>query len=95
MSLRITACRSCGAAIIWTITDAGKRMPVNAKPLDTGTLQLVGHAFGESLAISRVLSGDSLTAARENGVPLYLSHFASCPEATVWRRPRMSKAHAR
>jgi hypothetical protein len=95
VSLRVTACRSCGSAIIWTVTERGKRMPVDAQPLDSGTVQLVGNAFGESVALSRVLSGDSLTAAREQGAPLHRSHFASCPEANVWRRPRMSEAHAR
>lgn len=95
MTARVTACRSCGSAIIWTVTEHGVRMPVDAQPLDSGTVQLFGLAFGESVALSRVLSGDSLTAARGEGVPLHRSHFASCPNATVWRRPRMSKAHAR
>lgn len=25
-------CRSCGAAIVWAVTAAGKRMPLDAKP---------------------------------------------------------------
>lgn len=27
---RTTSCRSCGAAVIWIVTEAGKRMPVDA-----------------------------------------------------------------
>ena len=26
-------CRSCGAAVVWVITPAGKKMPVDAKPV--------------------------------------------------------------
>ncbi len=25
-------CRSCGAAIVWAVTENGKRMPLDAKP---------------------------------------------------------------
>lgn len=45
-----TACRSCGAAIVWILTKAGKKMPVEI-------------------------------ATRE-------SHFARCPAAKEWRKPR-------
>ena len=29
--MRVGACTSCGAAIIWAVTEAGKRTPVDAK----------------------------------------------------------------
>ena len=28
----MNACRSCGAPVTWTVTDAGKRMPVDPEP---------------------------------------------------------------
>lgn len=32
MSMRETACRSCGAPIVWIRTPAGKSMPCDAQP---------------------------------------------------------------
>ena len=29
---KVQQCRSCGADVIWIITEAGKRMPVDAAP---------------------------------------------------------------
>lgn len=42
-------CRSCAAPVLWCITPAGRRAPVD---------------------------------------PDGTSHFATCPEATQWRKPR-------
>lgn len=33
MSMRVTACRSCGDPIVWIKTKAGKSMPCNALPI--------------------------------------------------------------
>lgn len=63
-------CRSCGARIVWVVTDEGKRTPVDAVPqrrfVPTG---------------SRV---DGTPRMRIR--PTYVSHFALCPDAGAWRR---------
>jgi hypothetical protein len=88
-------CKSCGAPILWTITERGKRMPLDAAPTEDGTVEVIGTAFGSSLGMSRVLSGDTLTAARAARAPLRRSHFAHCPQADEWRRPSKPRKRAR
>lgn len=73
-------CKSCGAAIEWTLTTAGKRYPVDAKPdRATGTLLVRG-------GYCRRLEEPELTAARNAGTLLYVPHWATCPDAKSWRR---------
>ena len=83
-----TNCRSCGASIVWTITDRGKRMPVDADPHPEGTIEVIAHAAEPNLYRSRVLDPYALDIARENRTPVHRSHFATCPQAAGWRRPR-------
>lgn len=78
----MTSCRSCGAPIRWARTvGAGKSMPLDAEPSADGNVQLVGP---HEAAV--VLAGLDLYAAQQAGVPLYVSHFATCPHAANHRR---------
>jgi hypothetical protein len=70
-------CRSCGAAIIWTRTEADKRMPIDTEPVDRGNLILKRGHGGQYWAI---------VAADDTGPPRYVSHFATCPDADQHRR---------
>lgn len=63
-------CKSCGAEIIWTVTDKGKRMPVDAAPEHRFTL---------------VRQGADMRAVY---VPVYTSHFATCPHADEHRKEK-------
>lgn len=58
----LTDCRSCGAAIVFLRTAAGRSMPVDA--ID-------------------VLPDDTTYDAKR-----HVSHFATCPEAKLWRKPK-------
>lgn len=69
-------CRSCGAGIRWALTESGKRMPLDLKPVDGGNVQLVHH---DGTTTARVV-------AAKPGVRLYRSHFSSCPNANQHRR---------
>jgi hypothetical protein len=74
----VSTCRSCGAAITWTVTVAGKRMPVDLEPVPGGNIDLVNgtaHVHGLSDA------PDGLT-------PRYVSHFVTCPHADSHRKAR-------
>lgn len=64
-------CTSCGADIIWTVTAAGKRMPVDAKP--------TGKAV-----VLRTNNIDPLTPL-SRVVDAFVSHFATCPNAARHR----------
>lgn len=78
-------CRSCGAAIAWCrmVNSGGdRRMPLDQEPAPvSGNVRLV-DGFGS------VLSPIEAHAARATGETLYLSHFATCPNAATHRRPR-------
>jgi hypothetical protein len=77
-------CRSCQAEIFWALTSDGKRMPVNAMPDPTGgfVLELVSYLpAGEHLE-ARVFD------FHHNERKRYTSHFATCPDAGSWRKPR-------
>jgi hypothetical protein len=74
-------CKSCGASILWLVTENGKKMPVNAKPVpykekDDGNLTLVTSK-------GRVVKGVLDVSSDEVG---YISHFATCPQANEWRK---------
>lgn len=80
MSANPATCRSCGAAILWATSPTGKRIPLDANPHPDGTVQL-------DAAVARVLKDAELHYARSVAVgpTLYLSHFATCPDAKQWR----------
>lgn len=71
------ACRSCGASIVWAITAAGKRMPVDAAPSPAGNLVLEGDAV-------RVVPSADMFDKR----PRHTSHFVTCPQAAQHRKPK-------
>jgi hypothetical protein len=75
-------CRSCGAPIIWTVTEKGNRMPIDAEPSSDGRFRK-----------ERVLpNGDKLvhfvkdSELVENTARLYASHFQSCPDSKDWKK---------
>lgn len=73
-----TACRSCGAPVVWRLTPSGKRMPVDPVPTGDGTVVIDG-------AKAIALSADAL-ADLDAWEPRYTSHFATCPQADAWRK---------
>jgi len=77
-------CRSCKAPIIWATTTNGKRMTINAAPVDAGNIRLV-YRRGDNTPIAHVVA----KAERVNygtDQAWYTSHFASCPDADTWRK---------
>lgn len=76
-------CKSCRRPIYLLETGDGKWMPVDADPALDGNLRI-------NLTDSTVqtLTGDDLALARMDGVPLHISHFATCPYASKHRRRR-------
>lgn len=75
-------CRTCQAQIVWTETDRGKDMPVDAEPGSNGNLALI--LDGKGRVRSRVIP-PHLAFGRHD---LHLSHFAVCPQADKWRRTK-------
>jgi len=92
--MKFSRCRSCDAPIIWVITTNGKRMPVDAEPVVAGR----GFRIDEQLLDEAQMgfNDDDLKPGKDvvatfTGTPakderLYLSHFATCPDADQHRR---------
>lgn len=64
-------CRSCGAEIIWAVTENGRKMPVDAQPTTSGNL---------------ILEPGNPPLARYVApwAGQHVSHFATCPGARKW-----------
>mgnify|MGYP000211004546 CR=1 FL=1 len=72
----MSACRSCGAQIVWATTGHGKAMPLDAEPAADGNVRL-------DRGVAVVLGDLERTA---HAGPLYRSHHSTCPQAKDWRR---------
>ena len=80
-------CRSCGAAIVWAITERCKRIPLDAEPnavkgnmvIERETIIVNGHAQ-EQWRARQV--APLLDAAQTR----YMPHHATCPQGREWRR---------
>lgn len=83
--MKRSRCRTCGLPICWVETTGGKRMPLDAVPdAARGNVVVAGDP---PLAITvSGINDEAREAARRHHVPLYLSHFASCPQSDEWRK---------
>jgi hypothetical protein len=70
-------CRSCGAEVVWAVTNAGKRMPVDAKPVADGNLLLTQPAQPGVPPVAIVVG---------KGKGTHASHFVTCPNSRTWRK---------
>lgn len=73
-------CKSCGRPIIWARTESGKAMPLDAQPVDAAKVE------GTCILDQGVARFGAIDTAP--GVPHYVSHFATCPNAAAHRKPR-------
>lgn len=76
-------CRSCEARIVWAVTPAGRRIPLDPDPVEGGNVLLAPAIASPSGAVARVLTNDERAA---HVGPLHVSHFATCPKAKAHRR---------
>jgi hypothetical protein len=74
-------CKSCGADIIYATTMTGKTMPIDVEPSPKGNLVVID-------GFCRVAND------ADQGRPLYLSHFATCPDAPLFRHAKEKKEKA-
>jgi hypothetical protein len=76
-------CRSCGSKIIWAVTAAGKRMPLDPEPVHAGNIILRERARG--------LEPEAVYVKPDPDESRYISHFVTCPQARKWRKQQHSK----
>jgi len=72
----MSSCSSCGADIVWAITERGKKMPVDTQLTLGGNLLLLERDDGLHALVVEPYP-DRLA---------YTSHFATCPQAAEWRK---------
>jgi hypothetical protein len=81
-------CRSCGARIVWAVTDNGKRMPVDAQSsLDVQGTRLILWTDSEAPTVQRVSSRGAFEVARGElyAGPTWGAHWGTCPSAAEHR----------
>ena len=78
--MTLANCRTCGAQIIWATTEAGRAMPLNAVPSRTGSILLLRGS------LCRVLPSIEAESTKGAEGVLYVSHFATCPNAASHRK---------
>lgn len=89
-------CEACGCEMIGALTSAGRVAPIEQAPAETGNVLLfrapppagLAATFGEVPVVQCRTFGEgmALMELREQGVPMRLSHFATCPEAERFGR---------
>jgi hypothetical protein len=80
----VSTCRSCGAEVVWAVTPGGKRMPVDPEPVVDGNVHLDRR---QNPPLAQVI-GSAPTLYDEEPADVYVSHFATCPNADRHRRSR-------
>ena len=79
----MSRCRSCGAPMLWSLTERGRRMPLDPDPYtgDDPRGLFVLRTDGERAPLAIAVPPDAFP-----GEPLYRSHFTTCPQHDEWRR---------
>jgi hypothetical protein len=77
-------CRSCSAPIRWGTTYEGARIPLDFDAAATGNIRWFDDGRID------VLNAKRARVYRQLGVPLYVSHFATCPNAAQHRRRKVT-----
>lgn len=78
------ACRSCGAEIVWCLTEMGRKMPVDYEPTDDGNVMKLWDDASGNHVIRVMRPDDEWPAGRKR----YVAHFRTCPNADEWRKVR-------
>lgn len=87
--MKAGACKSCPALVIWALTVNGKAMPVDAKAVANGNIEL--EAAGDPREPPTAHYLDKLGQREVDGkrrAPMlrYVSHFATCEFAEQHRK---------
>jgi hypothetical protein len=82
----MSACRSCGAEVTWTVTTTGARMPVDTAPVDGGNVLLSPPPIRGGAPVATVVGKRVQPSIFGDDGPRYVSHFMTCPHADAHRR---------
>lgn len=71
----VSVCRGCGAEIRWALTEAGRRIPLDAVPDPAGNIELV-KAGARVIGPPGMLPDDRVR---------WMPHHATCPNVSDFR----------
>lgn len=94
MSARREPCSTCGRPMLWAVSLAGRAIPMDLNPLEEFPARELGvfvllQRIGKDAPLAMPLASMSALAfesAAKNDVPLFVSHFATCPQADEHRK---------
>ena len=72
----MSTCTTCGAPLRWVLTSSGKLLPLDLEPVPDGNIAI------DPLERFRMVPPEARAAST---VPLFKSHFATCPNAGYHR----------
>ena len=78
-------CKACGAEIIWIKMSSGKAMPCDPDPV-----RYTPDPNGELILVQG--NGRIVRGVRGSNAAGYVSHFATCPQAGIFRRKILQPA---
>lgn len=76
------SCRSCGAPIVFAVTERGKRIPIDAEPVENGNIALDRLQEPPRAYVLKTATAREMVEGN-----LYVLHFSTCPNAAQHRRP--------
>lgn len=80
------SCKSCGQQVLWIKTTGGKNMPCN--PQFVYYKEKAGGKDRIVLPNGKVVAGEVLKSSDHADGFGYISHFATCEHANVFRRKK-------
>lgn len=83
----MAVCSKCKAAITWVVTEGGKSMPIDSRPVADGNVVYDGTGPDRVRVLKKADQGDMFLAGRQR----FVSHFATCKYANQFRKPREKK----
>ena len=87
--MKTVPCRACGAELLFIKTQNGKTIPCDAESRRFYACEDGKELF--VLADGRVKRGRTVPMELDGADIGFISHFATCPEADKFRKPRKSR----
>ncbi len=79
--MNTSTCRSCNKPILWAVTSNGSKIPLDPEPDFSGNIVVEN-------GVATVISKADLGPLFGDDLPLYTSHFATCPFAAKHRKKK-------
>lgn len=83
---KVAHCKGCRGEVLWAISPAGKRIPIDAAPNPNGEYVIARSDVYGYRALARF---DASVSDSGKPVRRFTSHFKSCPYAPCYSKARV------